>query len=45
MRLEHPIRDEEVIQISRKYDLPDLLELVARARKQRTGSMFPVEIT
>jgi len=43
--LEHPISNDAVLGISRKYQLPDLMELVARTRRKVTGAMFPHEFS
>lgn len=41
VRLEHPLSDEAVSHITKQFDAPQLLELVARARRRVTGSSFP----
>lgn len=43
-RLGSPIGDDAVIAISKEFSAPWLLQHVAKARKQATGSMFPTQM-
>ncbi len=42
-RLKQPLPDEAVVRITKQFDAPQLLEVVARARRRVTGSSFPRE--
>ncbi len=40
-RLNNPIEDAEVMKVGSLYGINNLLEHVAKARKQAAGAMFP----
>jgi hypothetical protein len=44
-RLGSPIGDDAIISISKCFGAPALLQHVAKARKQATGSMFPTQLS
>ena len=45
LRMRRPLPDDAAIKLGKHFEMPGLLEYVARARRRAVGAMFPTSVS